>query len=268
MRTAALLALLLSFQKPKVDPNYVIGPGEKGEDVMTVQILLARAHFSPGEIDGAFGDNLAHALRAYQSAHKLPVTGTVNAETWDLLRDDSQPGVINYNLAAEDTRGLPRLAARFHCSPKLLEMLNPGARFDVFDARIRAPNVKVFPPPRASSLVVDAANNWVGAFDRNGGMLSFYPASVGSAARHISAGEFAVKKVRSRPANRVELSNGEYLYPADDPSTVGAPQATGSIALTSWDAHELARLVKKGTPVVVKQTGTGGVETTPHPAPE
>jgi hypothetical protein len=254
MQTVAALALLLFLQKAKVDPNYVIEPGAKGEDVMTVQIRLARAHFSPGEIDAAFGDNLTRALRAYQEAHDLPVTGTVNAETWDLLDNDTQPGVINYNLEAEDTKGLPVLAAKFHCSPKLLELLNPGARFDVFHSRVRVPNIKVVPPKLVSSVVVDANHGWVGTFNKDGGMLSFYPASVGSAAEPVSAGEFTVAAIREKPALRVELSNGRYaLQGAADAAGVGAPQANGSIAMTSWDAWELGHLVKKGTPVVVKK---------------
>jgi peptidoglycan hydrolase-like protein with peptidoglycan-binding domain len=41
--------------------------------------LLDRVHFSPGEIDGKFGENAKKALRAYAEAQQLPNSDEVAA---------------------------------------------------------------------------------------------------------------------------------------------------------------------------------------------
>jgi hypothetical protein len=42
-----------------------------------LQVLLDRAHFSPGEIDGKFGENVKKALRAYEEAQQLAISDDV-----------------------------------------------------------------------------------------------------------------------------------------------------------------------------------------------
>jgi peptidoglycan hydrolase-like protein with peptidoglycan-binding domain len=46
------------------------------------QVLLDRAHFSPGEIDGKFGENAKKALRAYAEFQQLPSSDTVTDGVW------------------------------------------------------------------------------------------------------------------------------------------------------------------------------------------
>src|SRR5258705_4659481 len=57
-------------------------PGDKGSAVVRAQILLARAHFSCGEIDGHFGSNLRKALSAFQAERNLPPLGSLDAAAW------------------------------------------------------------------------------------------------------------------------------------------------------------------------------------------
>ena len=45
-----------------------IGPGASGPLVIRAQILLDRARFSPGEIDGIFGEDLGIAVKGYPGA--------------------------------------------------------------------------------------------------------------------------------------------------------------------------------------------------------
>lgn len=293
--------------KGKIDPNYVIQPGAKGEDVMSVQILLDRAHFSPGEIDAAFGENLTKAVQAFQMARKLPVTGKVDQATWDIMQADTAPGVVNYTITPKDVRGpffpkagsleesaklkslgytsaLEALAERYHSSPEVLEALNPGVSFDKAGMRIRVPNIHTQAPAKAASVVVDCTAHTVAAYDASGAILAFYPASTGTAQAGLEPGELTVVQVKENPAFQynpdvfwetdrrkakaklppgpnnpvglvwIQLSREQYgIHGTADPSTVGAAQERGSIRLTNWDALELSRLVKKGTPAIVKR---------------
>jgi hypothetical protein len=45
-----------------------------------LRVLLDRARFSPGEIDGKFRENAKKALRAYEEAQKLPISDDVKFE--------------------------------------------------------------------------------------------------------------------------------------------------------------------------------------------
>ena len=69
------------------------------------QILLARAHFSCGEIDADFGSDLDRAVRAFQADRQLPVMGVVDQALWAVLNADTAPPIMTYTITPEDTRG-------------------------------------------------------------------------------------------------------------------------------------------------------------------
>src|SRR5580698_2473202 len=78
--TVALLATSLHAAELTADAINGAEPGAKAalsNEKLTplgvrLQVLLDRAHFSPGEIDGTFGENAKKALRAYAEAQQLP----------------------------------------------------------------------------------------------------------------------------------------------------------------------------------------------------
>src|SRR5437763_5565556 len=79
--------------------------GDKGDAVMRAQILLDRAHFSCGEIDGEFGSNLEKTVTAFQEERHLQPTRTVDAATWGVLNGDQAPALMAYSISADDVKG-------------------------------------------------------------------------------------------------------------------------------------------------------------------
>ena len=53
--------------------------------IIKVQILLDRARFSPGEIDGRLGENAQKALRAFAEAKGLTAKEPLTPELWSAL---------------------------------------------------------------------------------------------------------------------------------------------------------------------------------------
>lgn len=59
--------------------------------IKDVQARLRDAGFDPGPIDGRFGPRTEAALRRFQAASGLPVTGRIDAETLTAFEHRSRP---------------------------------------------------------------------------------------------------------------------------------------------------------------------------------
>ncbi|KQP07094.1 hypothetical protein ASF26_06305 [Methylobacterium sp. Leaf93] len=147
--------------------------------LVKVQVLLDRAHFSPGAIDGRDGENMRNALSAYAVAQGLPPAQTLNQELFDKLAASSaDPVVVSYTITESDAAGPfaekipakmeeqadleamsytnPRemLAERFHMSRDLLTALNPDAALDKAGTTI---TVAAVPPLETGKPAKDEA---------------------------------------------------------------------------------------------------------------
>lgn len=201
-------------------PN--VAPGHTGSGVVRAQILLSRAHFSCGEIDGNFGSNLRKTLAAYQQERQLPATGIVDAATWAALNADTAPALIDYTITAEDEEGpfvpvpadlmeqaklpalgyaspLEELAERFRASPGLLQALNSRTGFAKAELTVTVPNVLGMPPGKAANVVVSKSESSVRAYDAEGKLLAFYAATIGSEHDPLPVGDWKIRGVGRNP---------------------------------------------------------------------
>src|SRR5436853_4798526 len=95
---------------PSVNNDEWKGKASKNIDpaIVKMQVLLDRAGFSPGEIDGKLGENAIKALRAFADAKGLAVNTQrpVTSEVWNaLIATSSDPAIVDYKITEKDMKG-------------------------------------------------------------------------------------------------------------------------------------------------------------------
>jgi len=74
--------------------------------VTKLQILLDRAHFSPGQIDGKTGENVEKAIAAFAEVHRIHWESRWTPELWHSLTDSAPDNLfVNYTTTDADLRG-------------------------------------------------------------------------------------------------------------------------------------------------------------------
>ena len=192
--------------------------------LIKAEILLDRAGFSPGQIDGKSGSNEKNALAAFQHANGIKPSGNLDPQTWErLTATSSEPALMEYEIQPADVKGpfnktipsfekeaelknlnytSPRelLAEKFHIDPGLLTQLNPKASFETAGTKIMVPNVaRKSSEAKVEKVVVDKSARTVRALDGSGKLISFYPASVGSKERPAPSGTRTIRSVDENP---------------------------------------------------------------------
>ncbi len=189
--------------------------------LLRAQILLERAHFSPGEIDAGEGSNTTRAIAAFQRANGLSNSGTLDDATWAALDADAAPTLDRYTITDADVAGpyvsVPSsmlakaklkklgygsldemLGERFHSSPTLLHRLNPGKAF-VAGTELLVPKIDATPLAAASRILVLGDDYSVNLVDDDGRIYARFPATYGSVHDPLPVGDWDIRGVWRNP---------------------------------------------------------------------
>ena len=229
--------------------------GDAPGALLRAQVLLERARFSPGEIDGGAGSNTARAIAGFQRAHDLEPSGELDQATWKALGGDGAPALVTHTLTAQDVAGPFRdipdetmakagmdalgfesveeaVAEKFQSSPALIARLNPGKALEA-GAELVVPNVAGLPAlPEAAAVLVDRSDSVLRLQDGEGRVYAQSPASTGSEHDPLPIGEWTINTVATDPTYHY---NPELFWDADrSQSKVTLPPGPNSPVGTVW----------------------------------
>ena len=201
-----------------------------GPSVLRTQVLLNRALFSPGIIDGRWGANTEKAVYWLQKREGIPATGRVNQRTFERLiqlAGGPQQLVREHRLTEEDVEGpfttipdniyeqaelecscyesLPeKLGELFHTSPDLLRQLNPGVELSQLSAGtiIQVPNIR---EPQSgqgaevAKLIISDEGKYLHAVDANDRIVFHFPTTLGSSYDPSPEGRHEITSITEDP---------------------------------------------------------------------
>ena len=169
---AIAVAGVATAQDPQ--PQAKSAPGQKQSQqadnqkidgtVLHAQVLLDRAGFSPGVIDGLEGSSFTSALKGFQEARGLEVTAKLDQPTRAALLQDQAPSTLLLRIDPSDAQGpftaipkepadqakmerlgyrnlLEKIAEKFHTTPATIVALNDPQMPLRAGSVLRLPNV-------------------------------------------------------------------------------------------------------------------------------
>lgn len=241
----------------------------EGPSVLRTQILLDRALFSPGIMDGRWGKNTEKAIYWLQRREGLPATGRLNRATFERLVQlaGESPPVRAHTLTAEDVEGpfvtIPediyeqaeldcmcyeslteKLGEMFHATPEVLAQLNPGVALDELTAgeTVQVPAIRdaASPPSvRIARLVVSDRGHYVHAMDEGGRILMHFPSTLGSRYDPSPTGNLRVTSITEDPWWHYQPSILEHVDDSEPEARIppGPNSAVGRVWMALSEPH-------------------------------
>ena len=226
-------------------------------NVLEVQVMLDRAGFSPGVVDGRMGASTQKALAVFQKEGRQ-VEEVESLTRYRITAEDAAGPFFTIPSVWKEKASLPALgytsllealSERFHSTPALLEQLNPDALF-VEGEEITVPNVEAMvipplPPPdeekspeqlarevaaaRAAALAkpdvvvtVTKGKSDLTVTDASGRIVFYAPVTTGSRHDPLPIGKWKVKGLRFNPIFRYNPRLFWDANPKDAKATIAA----------------------------------------------
>ena len=241
-----------------------------GATALRLQILLDRAGFSPGVIDGTWGKNAAQAFSFFRSsggvdsasAGRRSDSATLDKSSYEqlLAAAGSAPALSAYTVTDDDIKGpfvsipedvyekaklqclcyatpLEALAEKFHSSPRLLKQLNPGVDLTkvASGTSLTVPNVADSADNatgRVARLIVSKTGFWTNAVDSTGRVLYHFPSTLGAGYDPSPTGDFHVTGIARNPAFHYQPTL--FAEVPDNKPTARLPAGPNSPVGTVW----------------------------------